>query len=888
VRHAFPSERIAGLPAGRGLTSAEAEARRRRYGSNDILENSHTGWNAVIRDTALDPMVWFLVATAVLFAWLGSYGEAAILGLALLPIAGMDAYLHRRTQATTEALAGRLAPEASVLRDGAVRTVPLVEIVPGDLVLVEEGGTFPADGTLADGTNIQADESALTGEAMPVRKHPWRGALDDIESHADSEQWASAGTRLLTGEARLRVVLTGRDTMYGQIVRSAREGQHERTPLQGAIGALVTGLVAAALLICVALAATRYYQGFGLLDAFLSAVTLAVAALPEEFPVAFTLFLGVGVYRLARRKALVRRAVVVENIGRVTAICSDKTGTITEGKLKLAHSLPAAGIDAGGLRHVAALASRAASGDPMDVALSEGVAAGDGTRLATFPFTEDRRRETSMHQEPDGGLVAATKGAPETILAVSTLGPAEQAAWLAKTEELAATGHKVLACARKNLGAWAGGEPDRDMEFLGLLAFEDPVRAGVREAIAQAQSAGIKVIMVTGDHATTAAAVAREIGLGVNGGVRRARIIDGADVEGAGANDLADVDVVARAIPAQKFDLVRKLRSAGEIVAVTGDGVNDVPALQGADIGIAMGERGTRTAREVASIVLLDDNFRTIIRAIGEGRQLFRNLKLSFAYLLMVHVPLVATAALVPFAGFPLLYLPIHIVWLELIIHPTALLVFQDLPSSQELGPVRRTGKLRFFDWREWSIIGLVGALVTLRRRLRAEPGRQHDVEHARSMALLALTVASATMTAGLTRLRSRASVIAVLATIGSALVLIQTPALAMLLHVSPLHADDWLIAALGGLCVGSIAALLPSASATQPPGAAIAVKRAHRATDSGMDGYGEPALGEIARETRAAAGNEVRHRKTYGVSRSSRLSRHATVSLAARLRRHL
>jgi Ca2+-transporting ATPase len=845
VRHTFPSERVAGLAADRGLTSAEAEEHRRRYGSNDILKDRHTGWDAVIRDTALDPMVWFLVATAVLFAWLGSYGEAAILGLALLPIAGMDAYLHRRTQATTEALAGRLAPEASVLRDGAVRTVPLVELVPGDLVLVEEGGTFPADGILAEGANIQVDESALTGEAMPVRKHPWRGALDDIESYADSEQWASAGTRPLTGEARLRVVFTGRDTMYGQIVRSAREGQHERTPLQGAIGALVTGLVAAALLICVALAATRYYQGFGLLDAFLSAVTLAVAALPEEFPVAFTLFLGVGVYRLARRKALVRRAVVVENIGRVTAICSDKTGTITAGKLKLAHCLPAAGVDAGELRRVAALASRPASGDPMDVALSEGVGADVSARLATFPFTEDRRRETSVQHEPDGGLVAATKGAPETILAVSTLGPAEQAAWLAKTEELAATGHKVLACARKDLGAWAGGEPDRDMQFLGLLAFEDPVRPGVKEAIAQAQSAGIKIIMVTGDHATTAAAVAREIGLGVNDGVRHPRIIDGADVQGAGADELAEVDVVARAIPAQKFDLVRKLRSAGEIVAVTGDGVNDVPALQGADIGIAMGERGTRTAREVASIVLLDDNFRTIIRAINEGRQLFRNLKLSFAYLLMVHVPLVATAAFVPFAGFPLLYLPIHIVWLELIIHPTALLVFQDLPSSQDLGLVQRTGKLRFFDWREWSIIGLTGALVTLLVVVGYERslGGNHDVEHARSMALLALTVASATMTAGLTRLKSRASVIAVLATIGSALVLIQATALARLLHVSPLHADDWLIAAFGGLCVGSIAALLPSASTMQSPGAyrdsGEAAHRARRRRDGRLQRTG-------------------------------------------------
>ena len=393
-----------------------------------------------------------------------------------------------------------------------------------------------------------------------------------------------------------------------------------------------------------------------------------------------------------------------------------------------------------------------------------------------------------------------------------TLSSDEKREWLGKTEELGASGHKMLACAKKRLSDWSGGEPDRGFEFLGLLAFEDPVRDGVREAVAKALAAGIRVIMVTGDHVTTATAIAREIGLG--GG--RPSIIEGADLNDSLTQGTKDFDVVARAIPAQKLNLVRSLKSAGEIVAVTGDGVNDVPALQGADIGIAMGERGTRTAREVASIVLLDDNFRTIVRAISEGRQLFRNLKLSFAYLLMVHVPLVATAALVPFAGFPLLYLPVHVVWLELIIHPTALLVFQELPASEELEPVERNRKPRFFDWREWMLIALVGTIVIALIVVGYERslGSNNDVEHARSMALVALIVTSATMTAGLTRLRSQGSIIAILATIGSALVLVQVPPLASLLHLSPLHADDWLIAALGGLMVGSLAAFLPGLGA--------------------------------------------------------------------------
>jgi Ca2+-transporting ATPase len=373
---------------------------------------------------------------------------------------------------------------------------------------------------------------------------------------------------------------------------------------------------------------------------------------------------------------------------------------------------------------------------------------------------------------------------------------------------LAVTGHKVIACAFRRLETWPGGEPDRDYDFVGLLAFEDPVRDGVAEALARAHAAEIRVIMVTGDHPVTATAIAKEIGIGSG----HPCVIEGADLAGYllgnGSDGLRDVDVIARAIPAQKLDLVRALQCAGEVVAVTGDGVNDVPALQGADVGIAMGERGTRTAREVASIVLLDDNFRTIVRAIAEGRQLFVNLKLSFAYLLMIHAPLVATAALVPLLGFPLLYLPAHIVWLELIIHPTALLVFQQLPSSDDLEIVNRIAKLRIFDGNEWLVIGSVGVLVTVLVMLGYDYslGADQDVVHARSMAMVALIIASATVTAALSGLRSRGAVVVVAAAIGSAVVVVQVPQLAAFLHMSPLHPVDWFFAALGGLFAGSFA----------------------------------------------------------------------------------
>lgn len=817
--HRVPAERaeiVSGDP--RGLTAAEVIARRSRFGSNDIVVASSSSWRDVLRDTARDPMIWFLATTALLFASLGDYVEAAILAIALAPIIGMDAYLHRRTQASTEGLAGRLTAQACVLRDCAFADIPAIEVVPGDIVVVRESEPFPADGLLIAGENVQVDESALTGEALPVRKHalapPPPGHEHESaapELSIEHEYWGAAGTRVLTGEARLRVVFTGAETLYGQIVRSAQAGAHERTPLQQALASLVVTLLVVAGVMCLVLALTRYLQGHGAVDALLSAVTLAVAALPEEFPVVFTFFLSVGVYRLARRQALVRRAVVVENIGRVSCICSDKTGTLTEGRLRLAHTWPARGVSEDELLHTAAIASRTGSADPMDVAVLECTPVAVEQRVAIFPFTEDRRREAGIVKDKHGGVVAAAKGAPETILGMTALSPAERDDWLRKTTELASSGHKVIACARCLLESWQGGEPDRNYDFLGLLAFEDPVRPTAAEAVKKARAAGIRVIIVTGDHPATARLIAVETGIGAE----PPRVIDGpnlqAHLHANGVRGLSDIDVVARCVPAQKLDLVRALQATGEIVAVTGDGVNDVPALQGADVGIAMGERGTRSAREVASIVLLDDNFRTIIGAISEGRQLFENLKLSFAYLLMVHIPLVLTAAFIPLAGYPLLYLPAHIVWLELIIHPTALLVFAQAPSSEQLRPVKRRGRIRFFDATQWAVICMVGLAVTavIVVGYVRSLGPGEDIQHARSMAMVALIVASATITMGLSGLRTRSSVIVVLASLASLFLLVQFRPVAELLHLSPLHADDWLLAAAAGLVSGALASLI-------------------------------------------------------------------------------
>ncbi|MCY2958878.1 MAG: cation-transporting P-type ATPase [Planctomycetota bacterium] len=820
MQHGLPLDRLAGLShPERGLTSPEVRERTQRFGPNDIVEVPESQMLALLRDTAKDPMLWFLVGTSVLYAVLGELAEAAVLFVSIVPLAGMDAWLHQRTRASTEGLRSRLTTRARVVRDGAEIEIPAGEVVPGDLALVVAGESFPADGVVVSATEAQVDESALTGESFPVRKAAlgaWPAGADEVR--LDAGAWGFAGTRLLTGRAKLRIAFTGKETLYGAIVQSAVLGSHARTPLQTAIAGLVRVLVVVAAVMCVALAGIRLVQGHGLLDAVISAMTLAVAALPEEFPVVFTVFLGVGVHRLAKRKALVRRAVSVENIGRVSTICSDKMGTITEGRLDLTHVLSAAGLAREQTLRVGALASQRDSGDPLDAAV---LAVADGEAgqavqapiVERYPFTEDRKRATAVVEEA-AGLLIATKGSPEVVLAICDLDSELRADWENRVLELATEGHKVIACASRTIprGDWTGGEPNRGFHFAGLLAFEDPVRPGVREAVGECRDAGIHVIVVTGDHPATAQAIAREIGLasghGRDGG--SLRVVLGSDLErflSGGADGIGQVDVVARAVPAQKLTLVRALQSAGEVVAVTGDGVNDVPALQAADIGIAMGERGTRSAREIASIVLLDDDFGTIVRAVAEGRQLFRNLQISFKYLLMVHVPLVLTAAVIPLAGFPLLYLPVHIVWLELVIHPTAMIVFQELPPPGRLVRERRLRSGAFFARSDWVVIGTVGTLLTVVIVLAYLRGFDEGraVEHGRAMALVALSCASATMTAILSRLGTWTARAIVLGTVGLALVLVQTPVLSHWLHLTPLHLDDWLLA-----IAGSVLACLP------------------------------------------------------------------------------
>jgi Ca2+-transporting ATPase len=802
----FPRSLWEGLPERqRGLSPDEAAARLDRFGRNDVVEKASGSWKLLLRDTVRDPMLWFLAAAAALFAALGERSDAAALSAALVPLVAMDLWLHRRVRSTTAGLESRLAARARVLRGAEEIEIPAVDVVPGDLAIVDAGGIFPADGLILEGEGLHSDESVLTGEAWPVAKSVIadpKGSGEEV--HVDAIHWGFAGTRLLTGRAKVRILLTGRETLYGEIARAGATSRQARTPLQRSIARLVGFLVLGAFAACVGLAAVRYAQGQGVVDALLSALSLAVAAMPEEFPVVFAVFLGVGVFRLARRGALVRRAAVVEAIGGVTCICSDKTGTITEGRLRVAGDERAPATSLERLKLVASAASPAEGADPLDDVLRSWASDGSPALpvLARFPFTEGRRRETVVARERPGMLLVAVKGAPETVLPATNLTAAERAEWLRRVERRASTGMKVIACASRTIaeGDWVGREPETDLSFEGLVLCEDPIRSSAVDAVRKAAASGIRVVLVTGDHPESARKVAHRIGLG--GG--RPKVVLGDELEGSlaaeGASTTLDVDVVARALPKQKLDLVRAMQARGEVVAVTGDGVNDVPALREADVGIAMGGGGSQAARDVASIVLLEDDLSTITGAVAEGRQLFENLRRSFAYLLAIHLPFVASAALIPLLGLPLLYLPVHIVWLELVIHPTALLAFQHA-AAREPDPAPRRGRAEvFFDARGWISIAASGALLSAfltAAYFRAATG---GADHARAMAIATMSAGSAALVLALTRFSTRTATLVALATLASSVVLLETRGLSHSLHTTPPNLAEWGIALGSGL----------------------------------------------------------------------------------------
>ena len=678
------------LAAELGLTREQVRERLQEHGRNQLVpeRRAPTLLRWILRAVA-DPMAVLLLVAGGAYLALGEGLDAAVALAALVPITLVTVVLEFRAERTLEQLKRMTAPTATVWREGAKMVVPAEELVPGDLVFVREGDVLSADGDLVEGQQVVVDESSLTGESVPVTK----------DSHGERELYA--GTTVRAGQGVWRVTETGVRTRYGKIGELVARIQEPPTPLQRTIHRLVLRLGIVAVVFCAAVVAVELVRGGGLGAAVIAGVSLGIATVPEEFPMVFTLYLSLGAWRLARDRALIRRLAGVETLGSTTVICSDKTGTLTLGRVEVAatwargrveRAADRPGPDAVVFLEAAVLASEVDPFDPLEQAIvayasDRGVETAvlhAGDLVHDYPFDPEHKYMCHVWRRGSGYGVFA-KGAPEGILHRSGAGAELAEEVMAANRGLAEQGMRVVAVAAGSL-AEATGDRKRDesaLEFAGLVAFSDPPRPGVAESLKECMDAGIRVVMITGDHPVTARAVADGLGMPETGTVTGEEL-DAADDERL-ASLVEESGIFARTRPEQKHRLVQALKARGEVVAMTGDGVNDAPALREADIGVAMGERGTDVARAAATMVLLDDNFATIVGAVRDGRRIFDNLRRAFSYLVAFHTPLLLTALIVPLTGRPLLLLPIQLVMLELIVHPTASLVFEADPPDPDL-----------------------------------------------------------------------------------------------------------------------------------------------------------------------------------------------------------
>ncbi|VVB98276.1 putative copper-exporting P-type ATPase A [uncultured archaeon] len=672
-----------------GLGEGDALERASKYGKNILApkkEMKEWGVLAFLKE----PMVWLLAIAGAVYWWLGDIAEAVITLVAIIPIAVLDVAIELQTDRALEKLKKLGEPEATVVRGGAEKRIRTEELVPGDIVLLREGDVVMADCAIISGSDIRADESSLTGESLPVEKKAGEYAGGELFAN---KGMLFAGTTVVSGRARCIVVETGQRTSYGKIGGMLAATEEGKTPLQAEIERIITNFGIAAVALSVALIAIEMLTSGPVNSetwkhAVISGVSLAIAAIPEEFPVVFTLFLSLGMLALANRNSLVRKLSAVEALGSVDVICTDKTGTITSGKMALSSLVPDMGVDEGEFMLAALMACEKEPFDYMEKAVYEkayGSRALDELEkwelVQEYPF--DREDKYMSHVWKGKGLVLCAKGSVEGILKRCGMGKTEKQRALRANEEMAKKGMRVLALARKELDRVRGRKSDESgMEFLGLMGFSDPLRKGIPEAMRECQEAGIRVIMLTGDHMHTADAIAHQAGIAHTG------IMEGRGLEVPESRFLQilrQVNIFTRVLPEQKLRIVEGLQKLGYRVAVTGDGINDAPALKKANIGVAMGERGTEVAKEAADLVLLDDNFRTIVEAVRNGRKIFDNLRKAFAYLVVFHVPIFLSALLIPLMGLPLLLLPVHIVFLELVLHPVISVVFEKEPAEADV-----------------------------------------------------------------------------------------------------------------------------------------------------------------------------------------------------------
>ena len=837
---ATASERSLDLGALPGLSEDEARLRLAKGGPNELSAQKKRGLLTIVLEVVREPMFIMLVVAGGLYLLLGDTSEAIMLLGFVLVVMGITIVQSNRTEHALDALRDLSSPRALVIRGGGRRRIPGREVVQGDWIVLSEGDRVPADAILRQGINLSVDESLLTGESAPVRKGA--SATEPKLQRPGGEDLSSlfSGTLVSAGQGVAEVMSTGVHSELGRIGKALQQVKPEATSLQKDAARLVrifalVGL-AAFIVVVVAYALTRGGSMAAWKQGLLAGITMAMSILPEEIPVVLTIFLALGAWRISRKRVLTRRMAAVETLGKTTVLCVDKTGTLTLNRMTLKHVIAdshAAVLtpdttqlpeELHPLLEYAVLASARAPFDPMEQALH---ATGDRVLKNTehlhpgfslvraYPLSVDLAAVTQAWQsEQDTSVILASKGAPEAIARLCHMTDMQREAMLLKVAPLASEGLRVLGVARATMakGSLPDAHADVALEFLGLLGFEDPLRPTAPAAVAECRSAGIRVIMITGDYAVTAQSIARQAGL-----ANCENVITGPELQQLSDEELAvrmkHVGVFARVLPEQKLRIVNALKANLEVVAMTGDGVNDAPALKAAHIGIAMGGRGTDVAREAAALVLLDDDFASIVVAIRLGRRIYDNIRKAIAFTFAVHVPIAGLSILPVFFGdWPLLLLPTHIVFLELIIDPSCSLVFE--AEEAEANVMKRppsSQEDRLFSLHTMGFAVLQGvSVLAVCVAVFLFSHRGHSPEAARALTFVTLVTAFLVVL-----LANRSSVLTIVeglrtpntalwfvlaGTVGILTLVLLSSIGQRIFHFAPLHTRDFLLSVGAGL----------------------------------------------------------------------------------------
>ena len=684
----------------KGLTQKEASEILKKEGYNELPSSQPKSVFKIAFGVVKEPMFLLLVACGSLYLALGDLQEGLMLLSFVFVVMGIEFYQEKKTEKALDALKDLASPRALVIRDGETKRIAGKEVVREDIVILQEGDRVPADALVLRSNNLLADESLLTGESVSVRKREWMEGDNTLIPGGDDIPFVYSGSMIVQGNGIVKVTATALSTEIGKIGKALESVKEEPTQLKREMRTLVKRLTIIGILLCIMVIVIYTITRGDLLKGFLAGITLAMAMLPEEFPVVLTIFLALGAWRMSKKSVLTRKPAAVETLGSATVLCTDKTGTLTQNKMTVSRlyngndffSVVSEGPFPEPFHEIieyGILSSQVNPFDPMEKAIlnigdqflqsSEHIHA-DWVMVKEYPLSKDLLAMARVFSNTGTNEQAiAVKGAPEAIFDLCHLDSETISVYEKAIAEMASEGFRVLGVARANFisSVLPPAQHDFDLKFVGLIGLSDPIRESVPDAVRECYKAGIRLIMITGDYPVTAINIGKEIGI-----KNPELFITGSQLKEMTEDDLCEriktVNIFARVVPEQKLKIVNALKKNKEIVAMTGDGINDAPALKAANIGIAMGEKGTDVAREASSLVLMDDNFSSIVGAVRMGRKIFDNLQKALAYIFAIHVP-IAGLSLIPvlFTDLPLILWPVHIVFLELIIDPACTMIFE-------------------------------------------------------------------------------------------------------------------------------------------------------------------------------------------------------------------